>query len=467
VTGRVHLVLSSGGARVLAYAGAIQALEAADVEIASLAGCSAGAVIGALAAAGWPGKRIAQLAIDTELKRYVPPVPVLSRIRALRRWPFAVRGPLQLADLVSDAIGSSVTFAGLPKPFATIGVDLISGDHLVYSRITHPDMLVGDAVRIATALPFAYPPHVSGRRMVFDASIATYSPAWLSAAAAPLFDEALPVVLLRFQPARQVVTPRRIDQFIRRLMQAAIQGRDALMIRGDSRVIVIDLPVADVSAFQFDLNRSERMRLVDLGRDTTQRAVDAMDGDFAGESLRGRAAESYVLSPPPSDAGFDDRAAWAGAHYAQRFLHDRPPEIFVSYAHEDQRWFDRIVERVRARVTNPSTAIWSDRDIPAGAEWGNAISEAISRARVALLIVSRAYLRSEFIGLQEFPALIEAGRKHRVRLVWVLASDCDWQGSPLRSVQAAFPTDVPLDSLPDDDLEQALSAIGDAVAGVL
>jgi Predicted esterase of the alpha-beta hydrolase superfamily len=48
----VALVLSSGGARGLAHIGAIEELEARGYHISSIAGCSMGALIGGVYAAG-------------------------------------------------------------------------------------------------------------------------------------------------------------------------------------------------------------------------------------------------------------------------------------------------------------------------------------------------------------------------------------------------------------------------------
>ena len=49
---RVALVLGSGGARGLAHIGAIEALEARGYTITSIAGCSMGAIIAGMYAAG-------------------------------------------------------------------------------------------------------------------------------------------------------------------------------------------------------------------------------------------------------------------------------------------------------------------------------------------------------------------------------------------------------------------------------
>ena len=48
----VALVLSSGGARGLAHLGAIEELEAQGYRIKSIVGCSMGAIIGGMYAAG-------------------------------------------------------------------------------------------------------------------------------------------------------------------------------------------------------------------------------------------------------------------------------------------------------------------------------------------------------------------------------------------------------------------------------
>ncbi len=50
---KVHLVLGSGGARGIAHIGAIETLEEAEFEIVSIAGCSMGAVVGGIYAAGY------------------------------------------------------------------------------------------------------------------------------------------------------------------------------------------------------------------------------------------------------------------------------------------------------------------------------------------------------------------------------------------------------------------------------
>ncbi|HUK70719.1 MAG TPA: patatin-like phospholipase family protein [Streptosporangiaceae bacterium] len=463
---RVHLVLSSGGMRALAYIGAVQAFESADIEVASVSACSAGAIVGALVAAGSPGGELERLMLGTDFRRFAVRSPRWAHLVALRRWPFSPNIPTRFADLVGEQIGTETTFGALPKPFATMGIDIVSGEYLVYTKETHPEMRVVEAVRIATAIPLVFPPHQVGDRLIFDAAIATQSPVWLTAAIEPLFEERLPIVVLRSAPTAPVQTPRRLPQFVNSLIAASITGGDNLLIRGNPRVHIINLPTGAVSIFQYDLNPQERARLIRIGRSTTRDAIDRVDGDFAAAQLHVRSAAAYLPGGHhfPGARANDETAAWAGAHYAQQFLTIPPRDVFISYAHKDRQWLDRILQHLQPLVTAGTITIWSDKDIEAGQFWRKELNEAIGRTRVALLLVSPSYLRSDFVAAQEFPALIRAAEERRTVLTWVLLSDATYQAAPVAKLQAAHDVRQPLDTLETDALERALSEIANNIA---
>jgi len=465
-TSRVHLVLSSGGMRVLAYVGAVQAFENAGIEVASVSACSAGTIIGALVAAGIPGEEIEQLVLETDFPQYAGRSARWARLVALRRWPFAPDSPPRFADLVRTKIGPGTTFADLPRPFATMGIDIVSGEYLVYTKETHPEMRVADAVGIATAVPLAYPPHQVGERLIVDAAIATQSPVWLTAAVEPFFEERLPIVVLRSAPSAPVQTPRRLPQFVSSLVAASIVGGDDLLIRGNPRVHIINLPTGSVRTYQFDLDPQERARLIRIGRSTTQDAIDRVDGDFAAAQLQVRSAAVHLRGRQhvTSARADDEIAAWAGAHYAQQYLATPARDLFISYAHEDEEWLHRITQHLQPLVAAGTITIWSDKSIEAGQFWREELYQAIGRARMALLLVSPSYLGSAFIAEEEIPALIRAAEQRRTRLTWALLSKATYQSTPVAKLQAAHNLDHPLDILEGDDQEKALSEIAKNIA---
>jgi predicted acylesterase/phospholipase RssA len=465
-TSRVHLVLSAGGMRALAYVGAVQAFESAGIEVVSVSACSAGTIVGALVTAGMPGGEIERLVLRTDFRRFASRSGRWARLAALRRWPFAPDSPPRFADLVRKEIGPGKTFADLPKPFATMGIDIVSGEYLVYTKETHPEMLVADALEIATAIPGAYPPHQVGDRLVVDAAIATQCPVWLTAAIEPFFEERLPIVVLRSSRAAPVQTPRHLPQFVNSLVAASIAGGDDLLIRGNPRVNIINLPTGSVRTFQFDLGPQERARLIRIGRSTTQDAIDRVDGDFAAAQLKVRSAAMHLPSGQHVTRAQvnDEVAAWAGAHYAQQYLTTPARDLFISYAHEDEHWLHRIVQHLKPLATAGTITIWSDKNIKAGQFWREQLNQAIGRAQVALLLVSPFYLGSNFVADEEIPALIRAAEARRTRLTWVLLSEATYQSTLVAQLQAAHNLDHPLDTLKADDREHALSQIADNIA---
>ena len=101
--------------------------------------------------------------------------------------------------------------------------------------------------------------------------------------------------------------------------------------------------------------------------------------------------------------------------------------VFVSYSREDDEWRRRFVEMLKPLVRERRLDVWSDDRMVVGYEWRPQLTEAIGRARAALLLVSPSFLASDFIMGQELPALIA----HGVRLIPVLVRPSLWQAVPV------------------------------------
>ena len=151
---RIGLVLSSGGARGLAHAGVIQVLEEEGIPIAAIAGCSMGAYVGALWAAGLNGLQLEarareikdRKALKALLDFVIPPSEGLIRGEKIRRH-------------FERDLGTK-TFADLERPLLIVATDL--------DRLT-PHVFdsgpVSPAVHASAAIPaICAPVHLNGRR---------------------------------------------------------------------------------------------------------------------------------------------------------------------------------------------------------------------------------------------------------------------------------------------------------------
>lgn len=136
---KIALVLSGGGARGLAHIGAIETLESHGYEITSIAGCSMGALIGGMYAAGkLPEVKDWVLALDRR--------KVLSLVDFSLSLTHLVKG-----DRVMEALKEivpDVNIEDLPIPYTAIATDWNSGKEVVFD---HGSLY--DAIRASISIP--------------------------------------------------------------------------------------------------------------------------------------------------------------------------------------------------------------------------------------------------------------------------------------------------------------------------
>lgn len=68
-------------------------------------------------------------------------------------------------------------------------------------------------------------------------------------------------------------------------------------------------------------------------------------------------------------------------------------------------WVKRLRNRLGALVADPNVSVWDDAYIKPGKLWAAAAADAIVRARVAVLFVSRNFDQSTYITETELPLL--------------------------------------------------------------
>jgi hemoglobin-like flavoprotein len=139
--------------------------------------------------------------------------------------------------------------------------------------------------------------------------------------------------------------------------------------------------------------------------------------------------------------------------------------VFISYAHEDRAWLEKFNEYLRPAEQKGLLRLWSDQKIGPGASWSEEIREALSRSRVALLLVTQAFINSDFIRNDELRSLLAAHQKGDLQLYWVPISASLPELVGLNHLQAAPGCDPehPLDGLDQADREQRIVQICRAI----
>ena len=165
----VSLVLGSGGARGLAHIGVIQVLEEKGYEISSIAGCSIGALIGGIYAAG-------------KLDEYEKWVRELSRLDIVNMMDIAWEGGgLVKGDRI---VGEMIKLVGerqiedLPIRFTAVATELETGMEVWLSKGP-----LFDAIRSSISLPLFFTPVKHRRNLLIDGGVVNPVPI------APTFDD--------------------------------------------------------------------------------------------------------------------------------------------------------------------------------------------------------------------------------------------------------------------------------------
>ena len=136
--------------------------------------------------------------------------------------------------------------------------------------------------------------------------------------------------------------------------------------------------------------------------------------------------------------------------------------MFISYSHADRDWVERL-QRMLApllRGSGQQLRLWDDSQIEPGAKWREAIELALAQARVALLLVSDAFLASEFVMNEEVPNLLAAAEAEGVLVLWVSLSPSFVEETPIHRYQAVLPPSRPLEAMDPVEVKVALKAIG-------
>jgi len=144
---------------------------------------------------------------------------------------------------------------------------------------------------------------------------------------------------------------------------------------------------------------------------------------------------------------------------------DRPArdKVFISYSHDDAEWLKKPKTHLAPYMRHAPLVVWDDTDIRAGAVWKEKIGQALASARVAVLLVSPAFLQSEFIAEQELPPLLEAAESEGVTILWVPVKASSVRVTPIAKYQSAHPPDKPLEKLSAADRNQALVDICEVI----
>ena len=283
----VALVLSSGGARGLAHIGAIEELEAQGYRITSIAGCSMGALIGGVYAAG-------KLSEFREWMKTVDKKKMLELTDFSLSLNHIVKGT-RIIKAIMEFV-PDVLIEDLPIPYCAVATDWITGREVVIDKGS-----LFEAIRASISLPSFYEPvrrdgmilidggvvnpipmnrvkrHEGDLLVGVDVSGHDYKAQWEKQqrqTEIQKHDKSLKAKLL------DMITPDNIEfnyyTLLSRTSSIMIRQNSILMAQLTKPDILIDIQMSRYGSFDFD--KSER--LIAIGHNKTQKALAVLEAQL-------------------------------------------------------------------------------------------------------------------------------------------------------------------------------------------
>lgn len=247
---KIGLVLGSGSARGLAHIGVIQVLEENDIPLDLIVGCSMGAMVGGIYAAG------AKITMLDRLIEYMD-----TRLLFDLRFPRMGFIEGKKIHYFLELMTKNKTFADLDIPFATVATDLISGEVVVFQEGP-----VANAIRASISIPGVFQPVRLDNMVLVDGAVANRLP--IDVAQEQGADLVI-AVEVNYTHAREIAINSAMDVIMTSLDIMQKPQFDLISQQAD---ILIKPEVGHYSSKDFDKARE----LVALGRQAAEAQIGAI-----------------------------------------------------------------------------------------------------------------------------------------------------------------------------------------------
>lgn len=126
-------------------------------------------------------------------------------------------------------------------------------------------------------------------------------------------------------------------------------------------------------------------------------------------------------------------------------------KIFISYAHEDEKYKDELAKHMSGLERQQLVEEWNDRKILAGDEWDEGIKTQLNKADIILFLVSKNFLASDYINNVEIANAIERHKNGKAQIIPIYVNFCLFEGTPISEFTFFPQKDKPIEKWANKD----------------
>ncbi|WP_160145684.1 toll/interleukin-1 receptor domain-containing protein [Dictyobacter aurantiacus] len=117
-------------------------------------------------------------------------------------------------------------------------------------------------------------------------------------------------------------------------------------------------------------------------------------------------------------------------------MSDSSIEIFISYAHEDEKLLKKIEKQLKILKHHGDVITWHDRKINAGLEWKQEIDFHLKSANIILLLISTDFMASDYCYSVELEQALARHHNGDCRVIPVILRPTIWKNEKFSKLQA-------------------------------
>jgi len=246
-----YLMLGPASMGIFSLIGALKARETELVDVKEISGSSAGAILALFLALGMSVDEI----LETSLSLNIPNFVKIRIGSFFNKFGFVDMTPIRKKFV--EICGSDPTFEELDMKIYIAAFCMNTSETVYFSKDTHPDMKVIDAVCMSMAVPFIFACGKYNNETYVDGGMKEEYPL------TPFFDKkAHEITCIKIKMNRvyqeDIQTPK---EFVETLVRSALSNR----VQYNTPIELVEINVGDTNVFDFSMSYEEKIRLFNRG----------------------------------------------------------------------------------------------------------------------------------------------------------------------------------------------------------
>jgi predicted acylesterase/phospholipase RssA len=247
-----YLVLGPASMGIYAMIGALKSMEGKMDQVKEISGSSAGSILALFWAVGISIDDIIDASLSIDISNFVK----LNIGSFFNKFGFVEIDPIR--EKLVEICGCDPTFEELSKKIYISSFCLNTSRTEYFSKDTHPDMKVIDAVCMSIAIPLIFASSEYCGRTYIDGGTAEEYPM------APFLDKKpheVTCIRIKMDEIYQehLNTPK---DFLEALIRSSIKNR----LKYNENFNMIKIDIGDVNVFDFNMSYEDKLRLMNMGK---------------------------------------------------------------------------------------------------------------------------------------------------------------------------------------------------------